>query len=183
MSVIVVQFVRVNWRRSVLIKVCILICACELCAMAEKSENEKKAETISLLFQKPNEPLFTAKDNGKTIFELPPDFYTERYKSIGVSTSVRLGEDAERVIPLRTIPYPNLDFTRPIQIRGTFSLFNRSHQQIAGRLIEIFINTPEQDLISTAAYVKDRINPYLFLVSDNCRNKLAMFVKCFCVML
>lgn len=47
---------------------------------------------IGLLFQRPNEPLFTVKDNGKTVFELPPDFYTERYKTIGATLSTRLGE-------------------------------------------------------------------------------------------
>lgn len=133
--------------------------------MTEK--NQESIDAIKLLFQRPNEPLFTAKDDGKTVFELPPEFFTERYKTIGTSLSSRLGEDADRIIRLRTIPPPNLDFTRPIGIRGSFSLFNRTHQRIAGQLIEIFINLPEQDFISTAAYIKDRVNPYLFTVSLN----------------
>lgn len=42
---------------------------------------------LRLLFQRPNEPLFTVKDSGKTVFELPSNFYTERYKTIGSSLS------------------------------------------------------------------------------------------------
>lgn len=121
-------------------------------------------DAVTLLFQRPNEPLFTAKDNGKTIFEVPPEFYTERYESIGAVVTDRLGEDAERTIPLRKIQPPNLEFTRPIQIRGPFSLFNRQHQRIAGELVEILLQTPVDDVVSMAAYIKDRVNPYLFLV-------------------
>lgn len=126
-------------------------------------------DVITLLFQRPNEPLFTAKDNGKTVFELPPDFYTERYKSIGTSIGIRLGEDAERAIPLRSIQHPNLEFTRPIRIHGPFSLFNKQHQTIAGQLTQILLQTPVDEIVSMAAYIKDRVNPYLFLVSPKHR--------------
>lgn len=119
---------------------------------------------IKLLFQRPNEPLFTVKDNGKAVFELPPDFYTERYQTIGATLSSRIGEDIERTIHLRSIQHPNIEFTKPIKMHGTFSLFNKMHQQIAGQLIKLLMDTPEQDFISTAAFIKDRINPYLFLV-------------------
>lgn len=129
-------------------------------------------DAIRLLFQRPNEPLFTAKDNGKTVFELPPDFYTQRYKSIGTSIGIRLGEDAERTIPLRSIQHPNLEFARPIQKRGSFSLFNQQHQKIAGELTQILLTTPVDDLVSMAGYIKDRVNPYLFLVSQQRRKKI-----------
>lgn len=132
-------------------------------------------DAIRLLFQRPNEPLFTAKDNGKTVFELPPDFYTERYKSIGTSIGIRFGEDAERAIPLRSVQHPNLEFTRPIRMRGSFSLFNRQHQVIAGQLVEILLQTPVDDLVSMAGYIKDRVNPYLFLVSRNKHKKISKF--------
>lgn len=129
------------------------------------AKNMSNLDAITLLFQRPNEPLFTAKDNGKTIFELPSDFYTKRYESIGLSIGQRLGEDAERTIPLRSVQHPNLEFALPVRIRGPFNLFNHQHQQIAGQLIEILLQTPGDDLVSMAGYIKDRINPYLFLVS------------------
>lgn len=134
-------------------------------------------DAITLLFQRPNEPLFTAKDNGQTVFELPPDFYTERYKSIGSSIGIRIGEDAERTIPLRSIQPPNLEFARPIQKRGPFSLFNQQHQKIAGELVQILLDTPVDDLVSMAGYIKDRVNPYLFLVSQQKKTPAIFFFK------
>lgn len=132
------------------------------------SENKVAlGDDIHLLFQRPNEPLFTVKDNGKAVFELPPDFYTERYKTIGATLSSRLGEDVERTIRLRQISPPNVDFAQAVHIRGPFSLFNRTHQQVAGQLIQVFLDSPASDFISTAAFVKDRVNPYLFLVKFN----------------
>lgn len=124
-------------------------------------------DDINLLFQRPNEPLFTVKDNGKTVFELPPEFYTERYKTIGATLASRLGEDVERTIQLREITPPNVDFAHAVHMHGPFSLFNRTHQQVAGQLIKIFLDSPASDFISTAAFVKDRVNPYLFLVNFN----------------
>lgn len=118
---------------------------------------------INLLFQRPNEPLFTAKDDGKTAFDVPLDFYTDRYKIIG--TSLRASFDnVERYVQLRSIQLPNLDFTKPIKRRGPFSLFNKNHQKIAGQLIQILMDASERDFISLSAYIKDRVNPYLFLV-------------------
>lgn len=130
--------------------------------MSEKVANE---ESIGLLFQRPNEPLFTVKDNGKTAFDLPPDFYTERYKTIGATLSSRLGEDVEQTIHLREIQLPNIDFAQAVHVRGPFSLFNRTHQQVAGQLVQILLDASGNDFVSTAAYVKDRVNPYLFLVN------------------
>lgn len=129
--------------------------------MSQKSE----IDSIQLLFQRPNEPLFTAKNDGKTVFELPPSFYTERYQTIGAAIGDRLGEDVERIVTLRNIQPPNLEFTKPIAIRGSFSLFNKTHQTIAGQLIGILMDVPEAEFISFAAYIKDRLNPYLYLVS------------------
>lgn len=124
-------------------------------------------ESIKLLFQRPNEPLFSAKNNGKTAFEVPADFFPERYKTIGTSLTSRIGEDVQETIHLRAdIPHPDLDFTKSIKRFGPFSLFNKKHQEIAGRLIEIFLNEPDAEtLLATAAYVKDRVNPYLFVVN------------------
>lgn len=59
---------------------------------------------------------------------------------------------------------PNIDFAKAVRMRGPFSLFNRTHQQVAGQLVQIFLDSPANDFVSTAAFVKDRINPYLFLV-------------------
>lgn len=131
--------------------------------MSEKSDI---VEGIKILFQRPNEPSFTKKDNGKTAFELPLDFYSERYKNIGSFLSSRMGEDVERTVHLRQIQRPNLDFTSVIKLHGPFSLFNKTHQRVAGELIKIMLETTQQDFVSMAVYIKDRVNPYLFLVSS-----------------
>lgn len=135
-------------------------------------DNNEVKDGIRLLFQRPNEPLFTAKDNGKTIFELPSNFYSERYKTIGSSLSNRIGGDVGKTIQLREIQQPNLDFTKSIKLHGSFSLFSKNHQQIAGELIKILLDLSEDDFISTAAFIKDRVNPYLFLVRSTMTNKV-----------
>lgn len=126
-----------------------------------------KAKDIALLFDRPLEPLFTAKQNGKVAFELPQEYYTDRYRPIGISLSSRLGEEVTRTVPLSPIQnIPNLEFAKSVRRRGTFSLFNRSHQEIAGQLIKIFIDAANIDEFFTLiAYVKDRVNIYLYQVS------------------
>lgn len=58
---------------------------------------------LLLLFQKPLEPVFTKKDNGKTAFDLPADFYTDRYKTIGPQLQSRFGEEVENKVKFTNI--------------------------------------------------------------------------------
>lgn len=134
--------------------------------MAKKASAK---DDLKLLFDRPREPLFAAKDNGKVSFDVPQDYYTDRYKPIGISlVSTRADVQVQRTVTLRTVTKPNLDFAKSVKVRGPFSLFNRKHQEIAGQLTGIFLDAPDVDtLLSTAAYVKDRVNPYLFQVSIN----------------
>lgn len=131
--------------------------------MAKQADNK---QDISLLFQRPFEPLFTKRDKGKMSFDMPMDYFTDRYQSIGTELSSHFGEDVERTVQLATVTLPNLDFAAGVRIRGPFSLFNKKHQKIAGQLIKIFIETPDTAaFLSTSAYVKDRVNAYLFQVN------------------
>lgn len=50
-------------------------------------------KSVLLLFQRPFEPVFTPRDNGKAVFDLPDNYYTERYKNIGQEISTRFGAD------------------------------------------------------------------------------------------
>lgn len=123
-------------------------------------------QDIKLLFERPFEPLFTKRDNGKATFNVPQNYFTDRYESIGTELSSRFGEDVERTVQLSPVTLPKLDFAAPIRIRGPFSLFNKKHQEIAGQLIQILIDTPDAaSFLSTAAYIKDRVNAYLFQVN------------------
>lgn len=127
-------------------------------------------DNLVLLFQRPNEPLFAPKDNGKVVFDVPSEFYTDRYKTIGTTISSRFGTNVDKTVHLRSdIQLPNLDFAKSIKKQGPFSLFNKQHQQIAGELIQIFLEVPDlETLLSTAAYCKDRTNAYLFTVNNCC---------------
>lgn len=115
------------------------------------------------LFQKPLEPVFTKKDNGKTAYDLPTDFYTDRYQPIVTQLQSRFGEDVDNRIQLRPVRHPDLSFAGSITRTGAFSLFIQRHKVIAGHLIKIFMDQPDvSGFMSTAAYVKDRLNPYLY---------------------
>lgn len=127
--------------------------------MAAKSNHKE----LKLLFDRPLDPLFSKRDNGKAVFDVPQSYFTERYQTIATELSSRFGEDVERTVTLRPVTLPNLDFASVIRIRGPFSLFNKKHQEAAGQLIKIFLEcTDPETFMSTAAYIKDRVNPYLF---------------------
>ncbi|XP_053663961.1 phenoloxidase 8-like [Anopheles marshallii] len=115
------------------------------------------------LLQRPLEPTFYPKDNGKTVVDLPENFLTERYRPIGASLQSRFGNDADTRIPVRNVTPPSISFAEVVPRRGGFSLFNPKHRQIAGDLINLFMTQPDVDtLMSAAAYSRDRLNPILF---------------------
>lgn len=120
-------------------------------------------ENLLLLFQKPLEPVFTLKDNGKTKIDVPSEYYTDRYKPIGSELENRFGDDVEKRVSLVPVPFPDLSFASSLKKTAGFSLFNQKHKQIAAQLTKIFLDTPDTStLFSTAAYVKDRVNIYLY---------------------
>ena len=121
------------------------------------------AENLLALLQKPLEPTFYPKDDGKTIIDLPENFLTERYRMIGQDIQTRFGSDANNRVPVRNISTPNIAFAEVIDRRGAFSIFIPSHRRISGQLIEFFLNQPDVNtLMSVAAYARDRLNPVMF---------------------
>lgn len=139
--------------------------------MASKQSSKPSdttSEDIKLLFQRPLEPLFAKRDNGKVTFDVPQTYFTERYQTIATELSSRFGEDVDRTVTLRPLQsQPNLEFTNSVRIRGPFSLFNKKHQEIAGQLVKLFMDAPDsQTFLSLAAFVKDRVNPYLYQVRN-----------------
>lgn len=54
--------------------------------------NESTA--LQILFQRPFEPAFTPRDDGKTALDLPSSYYTDRYKDIVPELSSRFGGDS-----------------------------------------------------------------------------------------
>lgn len=119
---------------------------------------------LLLLFQKPREPLFSPRNGGQTGFDIPEHYFTDRYRPIGSSISTRFGESVTNKVTLRPLANPpNVDFASNLNRTGGFSLFNQTHKDMAGQLIKIFMDQPDAtSLLSVAAYIKDRVNVYLF---------------------
>lgn len=124
------------------------------------SAADKKA--LDLLFQRPLEPAFTSRDNGKSALILPDSFYTDRYKGEAIELESRYGDDVDTKIPLKDIKKPDLSFIT-VGRKKHFSLFNEKHKTQAGRLIQVFLDAPDLPTFAgLAAYVKDRVNPVMF---------------------
>ncbi|EDW04434.1 GH22590 [Drosophila grimshawi] len=124
-------------------------------------------KALELLFQRPLEPVFTTRDNGKTVFDLPDSFYTDRYRNNSVEVATRFSQNVETRIPLRELTsVPNLDFAAKLGRKDQFSLFNTRHREIAGKLIQLYLDAPNlQQFVALAAYTKDRVNPVMFQYS------------------
>lgn len=52
-------------------------------------------KALELLFQRPLEPVFTSRDNGKTALDLPDSYYTDRYSGSNVELQSRFGDNVE----------------------------------------------------------------------------------------
>ncbi|XP_053683757.1 phenoloxidase 8-like [Sabethes cyaneus] len=118
---------------------------------------------VLTLLQRPLEPTFYPKDDGKTVLELPESYLTDRYRPLGNELQSRFGDNVDVKIPVRDVGKPDIAFAEVIKRRGPFSLFIKKHQEIAGRLIELFLRQPDiSTLMGVAAYCRDRLNFYLF---------------------
>ncbi|KAL7737730.1 hypothetical protein ACLKA6_006121 [Drosophila palustris] len=124
-------------------------------------------KALELLFQRPLEPVFTTRDQGKTVFDLPESFYTDRYSNNTEEVANRFSQNVETRIPLRELAQkPNLAFAKKLGKKAQFSLFNTQHREIASQLIQLYIDAPNlQQFVSLCAYTKDRLNPVLFQYS------------------
>ncbi|RZC40083.1 Hemocyanin N domain containing protein, partial [Asbolus verrucosus] len=117
---------------------------------------------LLLLFDRPQEPSFMVKGD-KYVFDVPNNSLPEKYKPIGVQLFNKFGEDASERIPVKEISPPNLDDILELGRHENFSLFVPKHRRISGKLIRIFLAAKDvDDLLATAVYVRDRVNPYLF---------------------
>lgn len=126
--------------------------------------SKKTGAGLSLLFRRANEPVFASR-NGINAFAVPQNFLSNRFQNLSQSSSA-FQEMKNRVhnrIQLIDITPPNIDFALQIPRDGGFSLFNEKHKSIAGQLITLFMSYENsEELMSAAAFAKDRVNPYLF---------------------
>lgn len=106
--------------------------------------NQKK--NLLFLFDRPNEPVFMPKGNEKAVFDVPDNFFTDKYKPIGNEIQSRFGEDAGMRIPVKNFA-KTPDLTIPMQLgrQDNFSLFMPSHRKMSSRLIDIFMAAKDVD--------------------------------------
>ena len=121
------------------------------------------SKNLLLLFQRPLEPSFFPKDDGKTSVVLPASHYSDRYKPISQGLQTRFAAETTNTVDAIDITLPDLRFANKISKTAALSLFLPLHQEIAGKLIKLFTAQPNlKTLFSVAAYARDRLNPYLF---------------------
>lgn len=124
-----------------------------------------KKTALSLLFDRPKEPIFKEKGDQKVIFDVPQSFISERFQGVSVEVQNRFGDDSSpRVNIQQSGRAPDISqFTNGLPRDAPFSLWVPRHSQIAGKLVDLFMAQRSiDDLTSVAAYVRDRINPQLF---------------------
>jgi tyrosinase len=123
-----------------------------------------KKTALSLMFDRPKEPIFKEKGEQGVIFDVPKSFIAERFQGVSNVIENRFGDDSSPHVTV--MQRGNVDvtqFTNGLPRDAPFSLWVPRHSKIAGKLIELFMaQKTVDDLISTAAYVRDRINPQLF---------------------
>ncbi|XP_058460273.1 phenoloxidase 8-like [Malaya genurostris] len=118
---------------------------------------------VLALLQRPLEPTFFPKDDGKTVMELPERYLSDRYRPIGADLQSRFGDNVDVKIPVRDVGIPDIAFAEVIDRRGAFSVFIQKHREIAAQLIELFLRQPDiPSLIGVASYCRERLNVYLF---------------------
>ncbi|GAB0089430.1 hypothetical protein DMENIID0001_039680 [Sergentomyia squamirostris] len=133
--------------------------------MSEVSDSHKKA--LCGLIYRPNEPVFVPKKDIPTL-EIPTSAYPVEYQYMSQDIYSRFSEDdgnANRV-NVKEIKWPDLEFCKSIRKEDAFNTFFEPHIEIAGKLIELFYGMESaEDLLACAVYVRDRVNPYLFVYS------------------
>ncbi|KXJ82217.1 hypothetical protein RP20_CCG014933 [Aedes albopictus] len=118
---------------------------------------------VLALLQRPLEPTFYPKDDGKVVLEIPDEYLTDRYRPIGDQLQKRFTDNVDIRIPVRNVGTPDIAFAQVIDRRASFSLFIEKHRAIASKLIELFIEQPDiPSLIGVASYCRDRLNVFLF---------------------
>ncbi|XP_045539351.1 phenoloxidase subunit 1 [Papilio machaon] len=119
-------------------------------------------ENLLLFFDRPTEPCFMQKGEERSTFQIPDNFYPDKYKALSNTLANRFGADAKS-IPVNEISLPNLQLPMELPFNEQFSLFVPKHRKMAGKLIDIFMGMRNvQDLISICSYCQLRINPYMF---------------------
>jgi tyrosinase len=124
-----------------------------------------KKRALGLMFDRPKEPMFKEKGEDGIIFDMPKSFITDHYQKVASVVQSRFGDEtSQRFSITQSGEAPDVTpYTTGLARDAPFSLWVPKHSKIAGKLIELFMAQKTVDeLLSVAAYVRDRINPQLF---------------------
>ncbi|XP_058804269.1 uncharacterized protein LOC131671673 [Phymastichus coffea] len=131
---------------------------------SQLSASNKMDKNLLLLFDRPHEPVFVPKGQKKVSFNIPTNYLLERYQPVAQRILSRFGNDALSSIPIKQIAIPDLSVPLSLGRREAFSLFLPRHRKCATRLTELFLGMRTvEDLLSLAAYCRDRVNPQMFI--------------------
>lgn len=121
-----------------------------------------KKIALALLFDRPKEPIFTEKGENGMMFDVPDSFIVDRFSGVANVVVNRSGTNPRIDISSGELP-DTTQFTKGLARDSPFSLWVPRHSEIAAKLISLFMSQKTvDDLLSVAAYVRDRINPQLF---------------------
>lgn len=123
-----------------------------------------KKTALTLLLDRPKEPIFKEKGEDGVMFDIPKSFIAPRFADVAKSVENRFGDDSSLRVNVKSGAKPDINqFTKGLARDTPFSLWVPAHSKIAGRLVDLFMaQKTVDDLLSVAAYVRDRINPQLF---------------------
>ncbi|XP_023245052.1 phenoloxidase subunit 1-like [Copidosoma floridanum] len=118
------------------------------------------------MFDRPYEPVYVPKGEKKVTFDIPSNYLPDRYQPVAQRILNRFGEESLSSVPIKQITIPDLSVPLELSRRDTFSLFIPSHRKMSSRLTELFMGMRTvEDLMSLAAYTRDRVNAQMFVYS------------------
>ncbi|XP_065347138.1 phenoloxidase 1 [Cloeon dipterum] len=141
------------------------VAAAVLTATVDAQQRGVKLQDLTLsLLERPTEPVFMPKGDKGIVLDVPQNYLTDKYRPQASVLKNRFKETDNTQVTVKGITVPDISALLVLPRRATFSTFVPLHRQLAARLIAIFIGMRNaEDFVSAAAYIRDRVNPGLFV--------------------
>ncbi|XP_055838626.1 phenoloxidase 2-like [Episyrphus balteatus] len=119
-------------------------------------------QALWLLSQRPQDFVFIPR--GPVALDVPKSFFPPRLADKADKIIDKYeGNPWLKRISVLDIEEPNLDFAARNGRRDPFTLFNPNDRNVSSQLISLLMAQKDpKSLISMAAYIRDRVNPFLF---------------------
>ncbi|XP_041971384.1 phenoloxidase 1-like isoform X2 [Aricia agestis] len=123
-------------------------------------------ESLKLLFDRPNEPVFSPKGEENAVFQLSETHLSDNYQNNGIEINNRFGEKADMLIPLNKLKkIPKFTKAKKLPLDVDFSILLPAHREMADEVVDELLAVPEgqlQDFLSLCVYARANLNPQLF---------------------